>query len=172
MKIGNGVFKLARTMRLRPLTNSSRHAEFISSSYCLHSFSVFPIGNTPFVHIVYSSTTHVNGYSFRLDISYGNISFVLRTHRVCKENHSCLRQISVMQNLFQHLIIYMFTFTVLLLFIYICFLARTLTVTLTGNNRCAELVTACNLYRIRTVTKSHQKYVKKQLRICTFLIII
>ena len=49
----------------KTVTNSSRHAEFISSSYCLHSFSVFPIGNTPFVHIVYSSTTHVNGYSFR-----------------------------------------------------------------------------------------------------------
>ena len=86
----------------RLLQIKNRHAEFISSSYCLHSFSVFPIGNTPFVHIVYSSTTHVNGYSFRLDISYGNISFVLRTHRVCKENHSCSRLLQikvVMQNL-------------------------------------------------------------------------
>ncbi|MBO5288537.1 MAG: hypothetical protein J6B11_03995, partial [Spirochaetales bacterium] len=54
-----------------------------------------PIGNTPFVHIVYSSTTHVNGYSFRLDISCGNISFVLRTHRVCKENHSCSRLLQI-----------------------------------------------------------------------------
>ena len=67
---------------------------------CLHSFSVFPIGNTPFVHIVYSSTTHVNGYSFRFDISYGNISFVLRTHRVCKENHSCLRELQLTVFLF------------------------------------------------------------------------
>ena len=79
----------------RPLQIKNRHAEFISASHCLHSFSVFPIGNTPFVHIVYSSTTHVNGYSFRLDISYGNISFVLRTHRVCKENHSCSRLLQI-----------------------------------------------------------------------------
>ena len=71
---GNIEQKPAQTVCSRLLQIKNRHAEFISVYHCLHSFSVFPIGNTPFVHIVYSSTTHVNGYSFRFDISYGNIS--------------------------------------------------------------------------------------------------
>ena len=41
-------------MCLRLLQIKNRHAEFISASYCLHSFSVFPIGNTPFVRFTYS----------------------------------------------------------------------------------------------------------------------
>ena len=39
--------------------------------YSIHAFYAF----------IYRSYI---GYRFRLDISYGNISFVLRTHRVCK----------------------------------------------------------------------------------------
>ena len=107
----NSCLRLLQTVVQDSYKLKNRHAEFISSSYCLHSFSVFPIGNTPFVHLVYSSTTHVNGYSFRLDISYGNISFVLRTHRVCKENHSCsrlLQTVPVMLNYFSISYIYVY----------------------------------------------------------------
>ena len=50
------------------------------------------------------------------------------------------------------------------------FLDMSQTVTLPGYNRCAELVTACNLYRIRTVTKSHQISPNRVQNYCTFSI--
>ena len=56
---------------------------------------MFSCENISFVCVANSPTVHVNGYSFRFDISYGNISFVLRTHRICKENHSCSRLLQI-----------------------------------------------------------------------------
>ena len=47
--------------------------------YSIHAFYAF----------IYRSYI---GYRFRLDISYGNISFVLRTHRVCKPKPSLPRE--------------------------------------------------------------------------------
>ena len=83
---------------------------YFSISYIyVYIHLMFSCENISFVCVANSPTVHVNGYSFRFDISYGNISFVLRTHRICKENHSCsrlLQTVPVMLNLFHHLILF------------------------------------------------------------------
>ena len=86
------LFKTVTNSCLRLLQTVPVMLNYFSISYIyVYIHLMFSCENISFVCVATSPTVHVNGYSFRLDISFGNISFVLRTHRVCKENHSCSR---------------------------------------------------------------------------------
>ena len=84
--------QLFKTVTNSCLRQISVMLNYFSISYIyVYIHLMFSCENISFVCVANSPTVHVNGYSFRFDISCGNISFVLRTHHICKENHSCSR---------------------------------------------------------------------------------